>query len=34
MKSEEPSLIDEIDDAMTLDELMSLYERKFKDEDK
>lgn len=34
MKSEEPSLIDEIDDAMTLDELMSLYEKKFKDEDK
>ncbi len=30
MKSEEPSLIDEIDDAMTLDELMSLYEKKFK----
>lgn len=34
MKNEEPSLIDEIDDAMTLDELMSLYEKKFKDEDK
>lgn len=34
MKSEEPSLIDEIDDAMTLDELMSLYEKKFKEEDK
>lgn len=33
MKSEEPSLIDEIDDAMTLDELMSLYEKKFREED-
>lgn len=28
-KNEEPTLIDEIDDAMTLDELMSLYEKKF-----
>ena len=25
------SLIDEIDDDMSLDELMSLYEKKFKD---
>ena len=33
MKSEEPSLIDEIDDAMTLDELMSLYEKKFKEDE-
>ena len=33
MKSEEPSLIDEIDDAMTLDELMSLYEKKFREEE-
>jgi len=33
MKSDEPSLIDEIDDAMTLDELMSLYEKKFREED-
>ena len=31
-KSEEQnSLIDEIDDNMSLDELMSLYEKKFKD---
>ena len=33
MKSEEPSLIDEIDDAMTIDELMSLYEKKFREEE-
>lgn len=32
--SEEPSLIDEIDDAMTLDELMSIYEKRFNDEEK
>ena len=27
----DPTLIDEIDDSMSLDELMSLYEKKFKD---
>uniref|UniRef100_UPI00241E77A7 hypothetical protein n=1 Tax=Thomasclavelia spiroformis TaxID=29348 RepID=UPI00241E77A7 len=30
-KKDEDSLIDEIDDSMSLDELMSLYEKKFKD---
>lgn len=30
-RDQEPSLIDEIDDSMTLDELMNLYEKKFKD---
>lgn len=29
--NDEESLIDEIDDSMSLDELMSLYEKKFKD---
>ena len=28
---DEDSFIDEIDDSMSLDELMSLYEKKFKD---
>lgn len=31
LKNKEDSLIDEIDDSMSLDELMSLYEKKFKD---
>ncbi|HAD23026.1 MAG TPA: hypothetical protein DCF47_02755 [Kandleria vitulina] len=30
-KTEEDSLIDEIDDNMSLDELMNLYEKKFKE---
>ncbi len=30
-KEDEDSFIDEIDDSMSLDELMSLYEKKFKD---
>ncbi len=30
-KKDEDSLIDEIDDSISLDELMSLYEKKFKD---
>ncbi|MCD7839062.1 MAG: hypothetical protein LUG46_00390 [Erysipelotrichaceae bacterium] len=30
-KDDENSFIDEIDDSMSLDELMSLYEKKFKD---
>ena len=29
--NDKDSLIDEIDDNMSLDELMSLYEKKFKD---
>ncbi len=31
LKKEDDSLIDEIDDNMSLDELMNLYEKKFKD---
>ncbi|MFQ9974608.1 MAG: hypothetical protein ACLRVW_17180, partial [Coprobacillus cateniformis] len=30
-KEDEDSFIDEIEDSMSLDELMSLYEKKFKD---
>ena len=30
-KKKDDSLIDEIDDNMSLDELMNLYEKKFKD---